>query len=40
MKASFKAGRYPKESYAEFRNAARKFNNLYSAKIVYKKKQD
>ena len=40
MKASFKAGRYPKESYAEFRNAARKFNNLYSAKIVYLKKQD
>ena len=38
MKAVFKAGRYPKESYAEFRTAARKFNNLCTSKIVFRKK--
>ena len=40
LKAVFKAGRYPKENYAEFRTAARKFNNLCTSKIVFKKKQN
>lgn len=40
MKVEYKAGRYPKEKYAEFSAAARKFNNLVSSKIVFRKKQD
>ena len=40
FKEVFKAGRYPKEDYAGFRTAARKYNNLSSARIVFRKKQD
>jgi hypothetical protein len=39
MKVVLKAGSYPKESYAEYKAAARKFDNMCSSKIVFRRKQ-
>ncbi|MBR4802435.1 MAG: DUF3857 domain-containing protein [Bacteroidales bacterium] len=39
LKTVFKAGRYPKEDYAEYRTAARKFNSLCTSKLVFRRKQ-
>ena len=37
--AEAKAGRYPKEDYAEYRTAARRFNSLCTSKLVFRRKQ-
>ena len=40
LKTVFKAGNYPKEDYAAFKTAARKFSNLCTSKIVFRRKQN
>ena len=37
---SFKAGKYPKDSYKEYAEAVRRFNRMCDSKIVFRKKQD
>lgn len=39
LKTIFKSGRYPKEDYAAYKTAVRKFNGMCAAKIVFKRKQ-
>ena len=38
LSSKTRKGDYPKESYASFRTAARKYNNMCKAKIVLKRK--
>ncbi len=39
VRADFKAGLYPKETYAEYKTAARKFNSMCDAKMVFRRKK-
>ncbi len=38
LKTVFKAGRYPKESYSDYKTAVRKFNSMCTSRIVFKRK--